>query len=481
MKRVKILFQEPFIPREVTYGKFTAGIGNNTFPCGMASVAAYIHERGYEVAYLEPSIEGMTRDAYLRFLGEHDFGVIGMSATTLQVSYCIRTCQLIKSRFPHIATVLGGVHATLLPEETLDTSDAVDYLVMGDGERPFLRLIDCLSRGDREAIPSIGGIACRVDGRVVANAPSDATRLSEQELPIPLYSIFPMRKYVARISYTKVYPTYTILASRGCPFKCSFCNATATMGRRLRFKPVERVLEEITLLRDEYGAKGLIFLDSTFTANHTWLRQFCQAYAESGLALPWACNARVDTVNEDILRLMKDAGCWTMLMGIESANQKSLDLMNKGTTVEQNEAVIRLALRLGFYVYTSYILGVPGEDERDVLNTIKFARRMGNHLATFYLPTPFPKTKLMESAIADGGLRADATYDDYNCWDASNPVYVNPLLGADKMQRLLRRAFMAFYLNPVVWYRNAKEIVLLRQSFYKWWLGLKMFLAVLRM
>ncbi len=471
---MKILFQEPFVSRAVTYGKFARAAGNNTFSYGMACVAAYVAERGHEVHYLDPMIEGMTEQDYLAFLRRHRFDVIGMGSTTVQIDYTMRTMALVKKHFPDIITVLGGVHATLMPEETLRMTDAVDYLVLGEGEKPFSRLLDCLSRRDAAAARRLAGVAYADPRGPVVNPFDERDRLEPDELPIPLYDAFPMRSYEARISYAKTFPTYTLLASRGCPFQCGFCNASATMGRKIRTKPTDVILDEIRLLKERFGARGLIFLDSTFTAKKAWVLDFCEAYRSSDLGLPWACNARVDTVDEETLRAMKDAGCWTMLFGVESGNQKSLDLLRKGTTVEQNESVIRLALRLGFYVYTSYILCLPGEDEEDAKNTIRFANRMGNHLAVFYLPVPFPKTELERLAKEDGGLRETRRYEDYNSWDFSRPVYVNPLIGKEKMQRLLKHAFLSFYSNPKVWYRNAKEAVLMRQSLRKWWRGLMM-------
>ena len=473
MKDFKILFQEPFVPREILYGKFAGGTGNNTFPYGVASLAAYVNGRGYPVKYTDPMIEGTTEEEHLAFLRENDFDIIAMSSTTLQIDYTIRSFELIKNRFPGIVTVLGGVHATLLPEEILEKTDSIDYLVLGEGEKVFMRLVDALSSGDAGTIRGFSGIAFRENGKIRVNPYDESDRLEADELPAPLFEIFPMRKYVSQITYAKVFPTYSLVASRGCPYECAFCDAPVTTGKKVRYKPVEKLLGEIRELKDKYGARGIMFLDSTFTVNRAWVRFFCEAYIRSGLTLPWACNSRVDTVDREILTLMKKAGCWSVLYGIESANQRSLDVLDKGTTVRQNEEIIKLSLKLGFYVYTSYIRGIPGETEEDVLNTIRFARRMGNHIAIFYLPVPFPKTRLEQLAAADGGLRAGAKHEDYNQWDYTDPVYVNPLLGKAGMQKLLKKAFFDFYTSPVVLLRNLKELVLLRQDPYKFWLGIK--------
>ncbi|MDP8299457.1 MAG: radical SAM protein [Candidatus Tantalella remota] len=365
------------------------------------------------------------------------------------------------------------MHATLLPEEILGKSDSIDYVVTGEGEKIFLRMLEYLHADEIVKIKHIPGVAFQEGRRTVVNPYDNSYRLSETELPIPLFEIFPMKKYVAQATYSKVFPTFSTIASRGCPYNCAFCEANITTGKNVRYTPVPRIIREIRELKEHYGARGIMFLDSTFTLDAKWVRDFCTAYIDSGLNLPWACNSRVDTVDEDLLTLMKKAGAWSVLFGLESANQRSLDLIGKETTVEQNRSAVRLALKLGFYVYTSYILGLPGENEKDVMNTIRFARSLGNHLCIFYLPVPFPKTRLELMAKKEGGLSANIRNTDYNQWDYSNPVYINPRIGNKKMQSLLKQAFLDFYTNPVVIMRNLKELLLLRQSPYKFWLGLR--------
>jgi len=476
---MKILFQEPFVPRNITFGKFSKAAGNNTFPYGIACIASYIKERGYNVSYIDPNIENMSCQDYVNYIKVNNFDLIGIGSTTLQIEYATATFQIIKENFPDVITVLGGVHATLMPIETVNYTNAIDYLILGEGEKPFYQLIECLKHNRKDLIESIEGICFKANDIIVLKSPVNSNRLESDEIPIPLFEIFPMRKYIPQISYAKVFPSHSIVASRGCPFRCAFCNASDILGRRVRYKPVDDLLQEIRILKDRYGSKGIMFLDSTFTVNKHWLIEFCSKYVDSNLNLPWACNSRVDTINKDLLLLMKEAGCWSILFGIESANQKSLDLLDKGTNVEQNVYAIQLSLELGFYVYTSYIICLPGENEDDVLNTITFARKMGNQLSMFYLPVPFPKTKLWEICKEMGELREDANWVDFNSWDFSNPVYINPLIGKVKMQALYKKAYLSFYSNPVVCYRNLKEIIFLRQSIFRYWLAFKGFLSLI--
>ncbi|MBI4655339.1 MAG: cobalamin B12-binding domain-containing protein [Elusimicrobia bacterium] len=464
---MKILFQEPLISRRITYGKFERGAGNNTFPYGMACVASYVMDRGHSVGYLEPNIEGMDFKSYGSYLRSNDFGLVGMSSTTLQINQTIKTFEFIKKTTPGIVTVMGGVHASIMPAETLAATGAIDYLVLGEGEVPFSRLLAGIEGGADEPAAGICGLAFKKNGRVVINPPGPENSLQGSDFPVPPYNIFPMDKYIAQITYTKRFPSYSVVASRGCPFKCAFCNGSAVLGSKTRYKDTERLITEIISLKEQYGAKGIIFLDSTFTLNKQWVAEFCRRYTEKKVGLPWACNSRVDTVNEQMLRLMKKAGCWEILYGAESWNQKSLDIINKGTTVEQNERTLKMTMALGFYTYASYILCLPGETEADALNTIRRAKDIATPIAMFYLPVPYPKTALYEICRERGMLREDADWEDFNAWDFSNPVYINPLIGKERMQRILRRAFYSYYLTPKVIYKNMIEAVLFRQDIRK--------------
>jgi len=473
MKKLKILLQEPVVSRQVTYGKFAKGAGTNTFSYGLACLAAYLKDRGYEVVFLDPNLEEMSPLAYQEFLVRNKFDVIGMGSTTLQIDYVLKCFKTIKHILPQTLTVLGGVHATLMPNETIISGTDIDYLILGEGEKPFYRLLEQLEKGARDGIRNIPGICYRVNSETVLNLPQERDFLAPEEIAIPQYDLFSMRKYVAQITFAKAFPSYTVIASRGCPYGCAFCNASATLGKKVRLRQTESLLQEIRMLKEQYGAKGIMFLDSTFTISKPWLIKFCREYILSGLNLPWAANSRVDTVDRELLTLMKAAGCWNITFGIESANQKSLDLIGKNTTVEQNTAALQMALKMGFNVYASYIICLPGETEEDVKCTIRYARSIGNHMAMFYLPVPFPKTILGNICQKSGGFREGAAWSDYNAWDYSKPVYVSPLLGKEKMLQLYREAYLSFYSNPVVWYRNIKDMILLKQSPYRFWLGLK--------
>ena len=473
MKKLSILFQEPIVPREVSYGKFSKEAGNNTFPYGVACLASYVEERGYEVKYLEPNLDQLTEEDYVGFIRAGNFDVIGIGSTTLQIEFAIECFNIIKKILPDIITVLGGVHATLLPEETIVSAKSIDYIIAGEGETPFYQLLEAIHQKRPDDCENIQGICYKREGNIIYNPPDSSKYISTEEIPLPLFKIFPMRKYIPQITFAKDFPTYSVMASRGCPYKCSFCNATTISGRRVRYKSIPKVIEEVRILKYEYGARGVMFLDSTFPLNKKWVNEFCRQYIQSGLNVPWSCNTRGDTVDTDILKIMKKAGCWGVNLGIESGNQKSLNLIKKDITVEQNSEAVRLLRKNGYFVGATYIICLPGETEEDVMRTIEYARNLGNQMAFFYLPVPFPRSRLEDACRKDGGLKEDARWLDYNAWCFQEMVYVNPLIGKERMLKLLNKAHVRFYSNPKVILRNFLEVILLRQNPYKYWIGLK--------
>jgi len=275
---MNILFQEPLVERKITFGKFYKGAGNNTFSCGIADMAGYIRERGYNVSYLEPSIEKFDTTKYLKYLSLGNFRVIGIGSTTLQINKTISTFKLIKKNHPNITTVLGGVHGSIMSEETLRSTSCIDYIILGEGEKPFFELLECIKSKQFKKIKNIEGIAFKEGEKIIINKPNFNNFLNSENLPIPAYDIFPMNKYISQATYTKKYPSFSITCSRGCAFNCAFCCASSISGRKVRYKSINKLINEIILLKKVYNAKGLMFHDSTFTLNNQWVEDFCMHY-----------------------------------------------------------------------------------------------------------------------------------------------------------------------------------------------------------
>ena len=230
------------------------------------------------------------------------------------------------------------------------------------------------------------------------------------------------------------------------------------LGKKMRYRSPTTVINDMRYLIDRHGARGFMFQDTTMPANRAWMEEFCELILEQGLDITWMCYARADHVDEALLALMRKAGCWGISFGVESGNQKSLDLIRKRLTVGQNVDSINLALRLGYHVTATYILGLPGEDEKDVRRTIALAKSLGTHIAHFFLPLPYPETEMYQQCLQDGGLRQDHEWRDFSMTNWERLVYINPRLGKEKMLALQSMAIRSYYLTPKVIWRNLRSI-----------------------
>jgi len=225
----------------------------------------------------------------------------------------------------------------------------------------------------------------------------------------------------------------------------------------MRYRNVNGVLEELELLIKDHGARGFMFHDSTFTFDQDWVTRFCEGILRNKLDFTWMCLTRSDRVSTGLLALMKRAGCYGVSFGVESANEKSLRLLKKGVSVEQNRIAIRMAKEAGMYVTATYMIGIPGEDEEDVLNTVRFAKDNPTHIAHFFWPIPLPGTAFYDQCKAVGGLMESPKWENFNLY-CERPVYVNPKIGLERMRDLQRHAIRSYYTSPRVVAMNLRTI-----------------------
>lgn len=453
---MKILFIIPSVDKIKQWGRWHRGAGNNSFNYGIACLSGFLIEKGIDVSlidcqFLESMEEGLPEE-----IKRQKPDLIGISCFTPTYSDAIYTANLCRKIAPDVKIVLGGAHPSLYPEDTLKENASVDFVVFGEGEYTLYELISSIQSGEKD-FSDIKGLGYRLNGSIVINGKRGFINELD-DLPIPAYDIFPLAKYKIQITSYKRLPTYTMVASRGCPYSCTFCQVKQFLGIRMRYKSPHKLIEEIKFLKENFNARGIMFQDSTFTFDWNWVKEFCGLMISEKMDMTWMCFTRADRVNEEILSLMKKAGCYGMSYGVESANQKSLDLLKKNVKVEKIVESVELSLKMGFFVTTTYIMGIPGEDEADVRNTINLANKLATHIAHFYLPIPYPESEMFFQCKEDGGIRPVLKWEDFNMFDDEHPVYVNPRIGARRMKELKKFAVRKYYTNPKVIIRNLKTI-----------------------
>jgi radical SAM superfamily enzyme YgiQ (UPF0313 family) len=261
-------------------------------------------------------------------------------------------------------------------------------------------------------------------------------------LPMPARHLLPMAKYRSAVGAAKRKPATSVLATRGCPGRCTFCYRI--FGNRLRCRSGSEVAEEVKLLQDQFKIREICFYDDTFTAVRPEVHAFCQGIEDLKIDLTWSCFTRVDTYDEETFRMMKAAGCHQVMVGVESASPTILKNVNKRIDLDEIEHVIRSMQKCGLRVRTAFMLGTPGETEETMEESIRFAIRLNPDLVQFNVSTPFPGTEMFEWAEKNHYLLT-TDWDDY---DLSRPVMRLPTVEPDVVERYYRQAHRRFFLRP---------------------------------
>ncbi len=424
-----ILLLFPPLSVEERYGNRKLGdVGGHLPPFGLACIASYIREHSFSVSIIDALAENMGTKQVLDYIGKHQPKVIGITAMTPQFQRTVQAVKDISIKFPEILNVIGGHHASIMPDKTLKENNGLDILVYGEGEETFLEVMNKYRENgcdkeeflkDTESLRAIDGIAFRdEDNNIKINKPRKQIA-DLDSLPSPAWDLLSVERYLPLPNQYLNKPVIHMVSIRGCPFDCGFCSNNSVFGRKIRARSPEKVVEDIKYVKSEYNIKEISFWDDTMTVNKKWLERFCNCLIENKVNVTWTCYSRVDTVNLEILKLMKKAGCWNIFYGYESGTQQLLDNINKGITLEQIRNANKWTKEAGIEVRASFMIALPGETPELAKRTIDFAIELEPEYAQFSITTPYPGTKLFDTAKQSGRLRED--FSKYNMWEV---VYV---------------------------------------------------------
>jgi len=433
-------------------------------PLGLGWLATALERDGHDVRIFDAHAERMFVEDIPGYLHEHGpFELIGITATTPLINNALEITRLVKRELPYCRTVLGGVHPTVLPDESV-AEPSVDIVVRGEGEETIRQIAAGTSPEE------IAGISFRSDRQHVHN-PDRELMADLDALGFPAYHLLPMDKYRPAAGAAKRLPATSVLATRGCPGRCTFCYRL--FGHRLRYRSGRHVAEEVKLLQDRYGIREICFYDDTFTAVRKEVQNFCRAVKELGLSLTWSCFSRIDTFDEETFGLMREAGCHQVMYGVETCNREILSNINKRTDPDTVEGVIRATQRVGMEVRAAFMLGNPGETEETMEQNIRFAIALNPDLVVFNVTTPYPGTEMFSWADERGLLRTK----DWDAYDLSQPVMDLPTVSSETIARYYRKAHRRFYFRPRY---VGKRLLRLRnrQEWSSAWRGLRSLLGV---
>lgn len=451
-----LLINPPYMPSE-RYGKDVGKFGPTNEPMGLAYLAAALEQNGDQVEILDTPALQMSTSDISRYVPQRDHDIIGVPMLTPMYHRSVEVIQAIRRLGNSVKIVAGGPHPTILPFKTMVDNPEIDFVVLGEGERTIVDLVNCLkSNGPLSEIPGLG---FRGDGNIYIN--ERRKLISDLDsLPLPARHLLPMNRYHMTKTRTQTAHSYTVIVGRGCPFRCAYCSRI--LGRKFRHHSTSRIVEEMGVLIDQYGAKEINLEADTITLNKKFILKLCEEIVGAGFnrKIRWTCESRVDTVNKEMLTAMKEAGCWQISYGVETGSQRLLDVIQKGTTIQGIEDAFKLTKHVGISIRAFFMLGLPTETYEESLRTISFAKKLDARWSQFTVTTPFPGTKLYDIAIAEGTLRSSDWKDfkTHGGWTEGRIAYAPKGRTPEELKRLQKRAVREFYLRPRVFFRLLKSV-----------------------
>lgn len=436
-------------------------------PLGLLYLASYLKEYSeHAVTIIDCDAEGLDYPDLKQRISQHQPDIVGIQVLTFTLLDALKTAALVKNVLEGIPVVFGGPHVTIYPQESLEYQD-VDYIVRGEGEASFKRMLDVIN--SEEMLLSINGIGFKKNGEtVITKEPIFIDNLDS--LPFPDRTLLPYQKYYSLLS--KNFPITTMMTSRGCPYHCIFCER---MGKKFRAISAAKVIAEIEHCL-KLGIKEIFFHDDTFTIDKKRVFEICSLISEKNLRFDWSARARVDTASYDLLSAMKRAGCGRISFGVESGNPRILQNLKKGITLEQAVSAFRDAKKLKIKTLADFMIGSPGETRQDIMETFDFVKKLNPDYVQFSVTTPYPGTELYKESLARRIIKSDV-WEDF----AKHPrVGFIPPLWTENLSRsdlidLLSEAYKKFYLSPKFFIKEALNIKSLKELFIKAKAGLKLF------
>jgi magnesium-protoporphyrin IX monomethyl ester (oxidative) cyclase len=413
-------------------------------PLGVMWVGAMLENAGHHCEIIDMDADEVDLAAVLRRLDGGRFDILGLTAVTPTYPNALEIARAVKSRFPAMPTMLGGIHATVDPIACAK-EPGFDFIVVGEAEITAVELVDAIMAGAGD-FSGIKGLVYRdAAGTVVASgARSLVPDLDDYPYPA-VHMIGSLNKYAP--AHATVLPAAPIMVSRGCPGACTYCQTKNIFGRRTRFRSPANVIGEIRQLVRKRGVREIHFLDDVITANKKFVREFCDLLKKEPyrLHLEVANGLRADMVSEEILTALKEVGLRNVGFGIESGNDRVLKLVKKGITKDQVRKAVRTAKAIGLETWGFFIFGLPGDNEESIRETIDFAIELDPKYAKFVFLKPFPGSEVYFQ-LEEKGLIDNRDYSQYGPY--MPPVHHLEGLSHERLLELKQQALRRFYLRP---------------------------------
>jgi len=405
-------------------------------PLGLAYLGAVAEKAGYQVSVIDCQAEKLGYETFRDRITKAPSDVIGVTATTLLYKSAMKLINIAKQIQPQAVTILGGSHGTFWDENALNENPSLDIVVRREGEQTFIELLDKIQT--QSNLTNLLGITYRNGEKITRNA--DRPFIEDLDsLPFPAHHLMPLEnlKHNGKI----IFP---LVSSRGCVYWCDFCSTVRMFGRGYRMRSPKNVVDEMQLIHNKYGVDQVTFYDDAFSVNRDRVVKICEELQARKLKLKWDCGTRVDMVDRELLKTMRDAGCFAVWLGVESGSEAILGAMNKKIKIDQTRLAYKIAHEVGLMTIANTVLGFPGETEETAKATVRLVKELNPDDIGFYIATPYPGTPMYEQVKKNGWLRVT----DFDKYDTAGPTFETPSLSMEKLAELRHKAYQDFYLRP---------------------------------
>lgn len=430
------------------------------FSLGLAYLSAYLKEKikNIDVDLIDTTFNP-NMDYVAARLKESKPDIVGIYINTLMYEDAMKVAKIAKEHSAFV--VAGGPHPSILPQ-TVINKKYIDAICIGEGEKTFNQIVnEFYGNGKYE---NIEGCWFRKNGNIIKNPPNKPIK-DLDVLPFPDMAIFDVENYISNFIQLDSFDTklrgLSVIVSRGCPFRCSYCQPTLDkiFGKKFRIRSPLNVIEELKILKEKYNLDAFYFQDDTLTVSKEWLLKFSELAISEKINMVWACNTRADLLDVQMIEKMKQAGLVKLKVGIESTSDRiNSGIYEKGITMTQVNRLISSAKELGIQVAGFFMIGAPTETKKEIFDTIKFAVQSKLMEANFSITVPLPETGLFKMANEKGWNLPD-NFSDYDYYHAARSPITNSDISSKKLEFYKRLAYILFYFHPKRLFHSIKTLM----------------------
>jgi len=436
-------------------------------PITLAYSAGVVRECGINVKIEDCVADEISLDILRHRIKAFQPDLIIINTVTPSILNDVRIIDIIKKDNPEIKIGLIGIHSSVLTNETFTLSRNIDYIIRGEPEFIIRDLV--LALRDKRSVNNVKGLSYRKNNEIFHN-PNRGFINDLDSLPFPAWDLINTKNYRLPLSGDQF---LLISPSRGCPYQCIFCNDKIYYGEKIRIRSPQRVVDEIEWAINNFRIRNFHFWTESFTHQKQFALDILDEILRRNLNIKWTCNSRVDSVDLELLKKMKKAGCWQISYGVESGNQFILDQAKKHITLKQSQQAVLLAKKAGLEVSIQCIIGLLGETYQTALDTIRFAKNLHADYAQFYCAVPFPGSELFQMAEKNKQI----IVRDWSRFEQSQSVLKLDSLTPKEIEELRHRAYQEYYLNyhqvlvilkKVIKFSTINNLIKIVKQFVKW-------------